>query len=283
MADITPIASLNGELAMPEKVWMQGPQGEQGPPGQQGPQGIQGPKGDKGDTGEQGPQGEQGPTGPQGPKGDAFTYADFTAEQLAALKGEKGDTGATGATGPQGPKGDKGDTGDPGPAGPKGDTGEQGPQGIPGPKGDTGATGPAGAGVPDGGTVGQLLGKTESGTAWIDAPQSGGGVPTLHINVTSINMETLDPTFTSDKTPAEMRQAAINGPIWCVVTFAAGVMSQEALSLGIPPAWWGINTVAFGSRTLPVHNKAGENYVALAVAGTLGNGWDINLNAFAGD
>ena len=28
MADITPIASLNGELAMPEKVWMQGPPGE---------------------------------------------------------------------------------------------------------------------------------------------------------------------------------------------------------------------------------------------------------------
>ena len=43
-------------------------------------------------------------------------------------------------------------------------------QGPPGPKGDPG---PAGAGVPDGGTVGQLLSKTESGTAWIDPPQSG--------------------------------------------------------------------------------------------------------------
>ena len=89
--EISPIASLTGELAMPEKM--------------QGPPGPQGPKGDKGDTGEQGPQGEQGPPGPQGPKGD------------------KGDTG------------------------------------------------PAGAGVPDGGTAGQLLGKTESGTAWIDHPQ----------------------------------------------------------------------------------------------------------------
>ena len=49
----------------------------------------------------------------------------------------------------------------------------QGPQGEQGPKGDTGETGPAGAGVPDGGTVGQLLGKTETGTAWIDPPQSG--------------------------------------------------------------------------------------------------------------
>lgn len=86
------------------------------------------------------------PVGPQGPKGP---------------KGEKGDTGATG---PQGPKGDKGDTG---PQGPKGDTGPQGP------KGDTGETGPAGAGVPDGGTAGQLLSKTESGTEWINPPQSG--------------------------------------------------------------------------------------------------------------
>lgn len=49
-------------------------------------------------------------------------------------------------------------------------------QGPPGPKGDKGDPGPAGAGVPDGGTVGQLLGKTETGTAWIDPPQSGGGV-----------------------------------------------------------------------------------------------------------
>ena len=120
---------------------------------------LKGPKGDKGDTGDtgaQGPQGDKGNTGSQGPKGekgdkgDAFTYADFTAEQLAALKGEKGDTGAqgpkgdTGATGPQGdtgPQGPKGDTGATGPQGPKGDTGATGPQG---PKGDTGATGPQG-------------------------------------------------------------------------------------------------------------------------------------------
>lgn len=32
----------------------------------------------------------------KGPKGDAFTYADFTHEQLTELKGEKGDTGETG-------------------------------------------------------------------------------------------------------------------------------------------------------------------------------------------
>ena len=34
--------------------------------------------------------------GAKGDKGDAFTYADFTEEQLAALKGEKGDTGSQG-------------------------------------------------------------------------------------------------------------------------------------------------------------------------------------------
>ena len=103
-----------------------------------GPKGEQGPQGPKGDTGQ---AGATGATGPKGDKGDAFTYSDFTAEQLAALKGPQGDKGDTGATGPVGPQGPKGDTGDPGPAGPKGDTGPAGPQGE---KGDTGATGPQG-------------------------------------------------------------------------------------------------------------------------------------------
>ena len=110
-----------------------------------------------------------------------------------------------------------------------------------------------------------------------------GGVTTLHINVTAINTETMVATFTADKTPLEMQQASANGPIWCVVTFAAGVMSGEALSLGIPPSMGAINTVAFGSRTLPVHDKDGENDVSLAVSGTPNNAWSINLAAFAGD
>lgn len=81
-------------------------------------------KGEKGDTGDAGATGATGAAftyadfteeqlaeltadietvaGPQGEKGDAFTYEDFTEEQLAALKGEKGDTGDTGATGEQG-------------------------------------------------------------------------------------------------------------------------------------------------------------------------------------
>ena len=110
----------------------QGPQGDIGPQGPQGETGATGPQGPKGDTGMQGPIGEKGD------KGDAFTYSDFTAEQLAALKGPQGDKGETG---PQGPKGDTGATGAQGPQGPKGDTGATGPKGE---TGATGATGPKG-------------------------------------------------------------------------------------------------------------------------------------------
>lgn len=125
----------------------------------------------------------QGAKGEKGDKGDPFTYSDFTAEQLAALKGEKGDAGARGPKGDIGETGPKGDTGARGPAGAdgvsathswngttltvtsasgtssanlkgeKGDTGEkgdpgvqgpEGPQGIQGPQGEQGIQGPAG-------------------------------------------------------------------------------------------------------------------------------------------
>ena len=103
-----------------------GPKGDTGPAGAKGDTGAQGPQGPQGETGPQGPKGDTGPagadgapgakgdTGPQGPKGnpgekgDAFTYADFTAAQLAALKGDRGEKGE---------KGDKGDTGAKGPSG----------------------------------------------------------------------------------------------------------------------------------------------------------------------
>ena len=109
-----------------------------------------------------------------------------------------------------------------------------------------------------------------------------GAVTTLHINVTAVNFETMVATFTADKTPAEMQQASVNGPIWCVVTFAAGIMSEEAKSFCVPPAWEYLDTVAFGSVTFPVHNKNGENDVTSAVSGTYSNNeWSINLRAFA--
>ena len=77
--------------------------GEKGDKGDAGPQGPQGPQG------LQGIQGEIGPQGPKGDKGDAFTYEDFTPEQLAALKGDKGDKGDAGPQGPQGPQGPAGE------------------------------------------------------------------------------------------------------------------------------------------------------------------------------
>ena len=97
--------------------------------------------------------GQKGDPGQKGDKGDPFTYNDFTAEQLAALKGPKGDQGIQGVAGSQGlqgqpgPKGDTGERGPQGPVGPKGDRGdkgEQGQQGIQGIQGPIGPQGPKG-------------------------------------------------------------------------------------------------------------------------------------------
>ena len=151
MADITPIVSLNGELAMPEKVWMQGPQGAAATvtvgtvtTGEPGTDAIVTNSGTenaavldftipKGDTGATGPAGADGvsPTVSTSKSGNVTT---ITIVDAAGTKTATINDGA---------------------------------------KGDTGPAGPAGAGVPDGGTVGQLLSKTETGTAWIYPPQSG--------------------------------------------------------------------------------------------------------------
>lgn len=56
----------------------------------------------RGMPGRQGEPGPRGLPGDQGEKGDAFTYEDFTPEQLEALKGPKGDTGDVGPQGPAG-------------------------------------------------------------------------------------------------------------------------------------------------------------------------------------
>lgn len=143
----------------------QGIQGEQGPRGQTGPQGQvgpQGPKGQKGDTGQQGPQGQ---VGPRGETGAAFTYEDFTTEQLEGLRGPQG---IQGIQGQKGDKGQKGDTGQQGPQGIQGIQGQQGPQGqkgdaftfddftseqlesLKGPKGDKGEQGIQGPQGPQG-------------------------------------------------------------------------------------------------------------------------------------
>ena len=78
-----------GDGVTPWKLlsFRKGPKGNTGEKGDKGDQGVQGNKGDKGDKGEKGDKGD---------KGDAFTYSDFTAEQLAGLKGDKGEKGDAG-------------------------------------------------------------------------------------------------------------------------------------------------------------------------------------------
>ena len=142
VADELRKAAANGEFDGKDGV--DGKEGADGAPGKDGTDGKDGAPGAKGDT------------GAQGPKGDAFTYADFTVEQLEALRGpqglqgETGPTGPKGATGETGPQGPKGETGATGETGAKGDTGETGATGPQGPKGDTGETGATGPQGPQG-------------------------------------------------------------------------------------------------------------------------------------
>ena len=100
--DNTQIIKLQGQKGDP------GPPGPPGPPGEpgkngvdgvNGERGIQGPPGPPGKDGVNGTKGEQGIPGPPGPKGEPFKYSDFTAEQLALLKGPKGDKGEPGPPG----------------------------------------------------------------------------------------------------------------------------------------------------------------------------------------
>ena len=101
-----------------------------------GDKGERGDQGIKGDRGEQGVKGDKGERGEKGDKGNAFTFADFTPEELASLKGEKGEKGDKGDKGLQGERGEQGLQGVQGEQGIKGDTGAQGEQGIQGVKGD---------------------------------------------------------------------------------------------------------------------------------------------------
>ena len=85
--------------------------------------------------------------GLRGKDGKAFTYQDFTPDQLMGLRGPMGPTGPRGEMGPPGPAGKQGrdgERGDVGPMGPQGSAGRQGVQGPKGEKGDTGLQGPAG-------------------------------------------------------------------------------------------------------------------------------------------
>ena len=106
-----------------------------------------------------------------------------------------------------------------------------------------------------------------------------GGVTTLHINVTALNAETMEATFTADKTPTEMLQASVNGPTWCVVTFEAGTMDDHAVSIGLPPAWAG-GEMAFGLSIAIVHEDGGDNKMDYAVKRGTSKTWILDLSAF---
>ncbi len=76
-----------------------------------------------------------------GKDGKAFTYEDFTQEQLLLLKGEKGEQGERGFQGARGPQGIQGEKGDKGEQGYQGPIGPKGLKGEKGDKGDRGADG----------------------------------------------------------------------------------------------------------------------------------------------
>ena len=156
-------------LANPAPVNVKGERGEKGE------QGVKGDTGARGERGEQGPQGLQGLRGEKGDKGDAFKYTDFTAAQLAALKGPKGDIGLQGPRGEQGPKGDtglQGPQGERGLRGLQGATGATGPQGERGPQGATGPQGPKGD-KGEQGTGVTIKGRYDSLSALIAAHPKG--------------------------------------------------------------------------------------------------------------
>ena len=105
-----------------------------------------------------------GDTGEKGDTGDAFTYDDFTPEQLAGLKGDTGDTGPAGPKGDTGDKGETGETGSKGDTGETGATGEKGERGPKGDTGDTGATGDTGPAGAKGDTGATGIGTTIKGS-----------------------------------------------------------------------------------------------------------------------
>ena len=82
-------------------------------------------------------------------------------------------------------------------------------------------------------------------TRTVSASGGGGdsGVTTLHIYISAIDMETLTPTFTADKTPREMFET--RNPTWCIVTFGPGTFVENEYTVYAPPAWNG-NDISFG-------------------------------------
>ena len=129
---------------------------------------------------------------------------------------------------------------------------------------------------------GSFLRVNEEGKAYWGQPEGGGGgggATTLHINVTGINNETMQAIITADKTPAEIKQAALDGPVWCVVSFPAGILAEEAFSLGVPPTLRVLD-LAFGCVQSVVHSDNGNNRIIYFVRQVDTDTWFLDLNAF---
>lgn len=141
-----------------------------------GPQGPEGKQGQPGVDGKDGAPGPKGATGATGPAGAAATVSVGTVTTgNAGTNASVTNAGTSSAavlnfTIPRGAQGVQGPKGDPGAPGAPGEPGIQGPPGIPGKDGKDGAPG---EGIPAGGSAGQVLAKTEEGTAWQDLPQGG--------------------------------------------------------------------------------------------------------------
>ena len=110
---------------------------------------------------------------------------------------------------------------------------------------------------------------------------AAGGVTTLHINVTAVNFETMEATFTADKTPLEMQEASATGPIWCVVTIAAGLMGPDAVLFGVPPTWHG-GSPAFGSVVAFAHDGDGNNETNYVVQRRSPDLWRLDVTQLGG-
>lgn len=131
------LETLDAEATIPTlEEWLLTLVGPQGPAGTNGIDGINGVDGEAGEKGAAFTfedftldqlatlKGAAGVDGIDGTQGAAFTYADFTSEQLEALTGPQGPKGEDGVDGIDGAKGDTGDIG------PKGADGKDGINGV---------------------------------------------------------------------------------------------------------------------------------------------------------
>ena len=126
----------------------------------------------------------------------------------------------------------------------------------------------------------QSVGMDEDGRLYTEPGASGGGVTTLHINVTAVDVDTGHVTFTADKTPSELKQAANAGPTWCMMTWAAGIMDADsAVTMGIPPAFYG-DSPGFGYVVAAGHSDSNNNNVRYAVRAGTDSTWLIDIEVF---